>query len=869
MSNASVEINSIVNELYIKTKVTQKLKNETENPLELKIYINKIKENIFRSFSAQIGDSILVKSKVIKKKKAEEKYTDSIASGNAAIFVSNDPDNSERIIINMGNIPPKQELLFISEFIQFTDSSELYEFELFRNLPLFKGKVSFLQISEVKGTIEISTRNKINKIEKKTLSDKLNIIEEKFANEKKCNYIIKYEYKNLTKIYSYNANIYIPSSKICFETENETKTPFSNYQKSPKENTTNYIIQYKNYSKGEEEIVDDVLNPSIFIFLIDQSGSMSGHSMEVAKKALILFLQSLPADSYYQIIGFGSDYEKYDMTPKEYTQNNIKQSIKFIETIRADKGGTNIYAPLRDIYSSIKEYNKIKLPKNIFLLTDGSIENKADTLNIIEQNNNEFFIYSIGIGNYFDKDLIKNAGVLGKGNYDFCNDIAELNEVIVKELRNASKPFYCDFVFSSNLDSKNLYTLNEPIVTIKENQIVNIKYILDKEEEKINLNIKYKKYSKKGQKIEEFQESYEINSSEIEAGEELSQLIINEYLLNNKELSEEEKTKIALKYQILTDYTSLFAEVDLSEKINEEMKKEIIGDEKKNVLSKTHYEDDDEDYDKDFDEDYDDIYDNHLVGSALKSSDLILEPISEKLSAINNDLISLNNELKCQGACMNMVRACPPDFEESNFKTAKPKSSGFSNFFKSIGNSIKGLFSKKTSNEDSKNNAIEDEKGNVKEDEKIENKINKVDNKEIEEKIKNESKNEGKNEIKNDIKEKKNEIIIDGNKDKKSNKELNIKDIINEQNFVEGFWELNETTGKVKEKYEKEFKLLKELKDKNFNDNVTITILIIYLINKEHPELLNELYMIIQKAKKFIQKITNDSYENIIKVIGI
>ena len=115
-SNASVDIYSKVNELYVKNLVTQKLKNETENPIELKIYVDKIENMIFSSFSAKIGDSIEVKSKVIKKSKAEEKYTDSISSGNAAIFVSKDRFNS-RIIINMGNIPPKQEVIFKTEFI--------------------------------------------------------------------------------------------------------------------------------------------------------------------------------------------------------------------------------------------------------------------------------------------------------------------------------------------------------------------------------------------------------------------------------------------------------------------------------------------------------------------------------------------------------------------------------------------------------------------------------------------------------------------------------------------------------------------------------------------------------------------------------
>ena len=106
----------------------------------------------------------------------------------------------------------------------------------------------------------------------------------------------------------------------------------------------------------------------------------------------------------------------------------------------------------------------------------------------------------------------------------------------------------------------------------------------------------------------------------------------------------------------------------------------------------------------------------------------------------------------------------------------------------------------------------------------------------------------------------------------KNKNELNNKDdimkMINTQDFIDGFWEENEFTKIVKEKYLKEYEILKGLKDKNIDDKTALTIIIIYFINKEYPNLLNELIMIIKKAKMFIQKITNDNYENIIKVLN-
>ena len=101
------------------------------------------------------------------------------------------------------------------------------------------------------------------------------------------------------------------------------------------------------------------------------------------------------------------------------------------------------------------------------------------------------------------------------------------------------------------------------------------------------------------------------------------------------------------------------------------------------------------------------------------------------------------------------------------------------------------------------------------------------------------------------------------------NEKDKLMEIINTQDFIDGFWEENKKTKIIKEKYKKEYNLLENLKNKNIDNKVAMTIIIIYYIKKEHPELLNELMMIIKKAELFIQKQTNDSYENIIKEIKI
>ena len=146
------------------------------------------------------------------------------------------------MIVNLGNIPPKQEVIFISEFLQFMESSNKFEFELFRNLPVLLLKDSAIQPFDIKGIVEIKTKDAI-KIDKIILSENLNIIKEEYIDENKNNYLIKYEYKNLPKLIVYKHLDYIPSNKIYFEIENNSPILF--YQKSSiKEDEINYMINY-------------------------------------------------------------------------------------------------------------------------------------------------------------------------------------------------------------------------------------------------------------------------------------------------------------------------------------------------------------------------------------------------------------------------------------------------------------------------------------------------------------------------------------------------------------------------------------------------------------------------------------------------
>ena len=441
-----ININTTINEFIVQTEITQYFKNSKETPIELQMTIPKLSNNNLTRFEMTMKNQKVV-SKLIENEKAKEKYTDTIASGNYGFFSYS---SKEETTICLGNIPPNEEICLKTYFFGHVISKD-YSYQA--SFPvIFPGFIlSDSQNKEkpeeykykkqiVKGKIYINTFSKLTrliikgsknfgKIEKNYGNDyksaEINIYKDEFCEKDIPGIIIfrteeinndiiysQYDPKNEKNYYILQKTLEIPKFNL-----------LSNIQVDEDENMNYSTLLQKN---AKNEIIN---NKKCYIFLLDQSGSMSGNRIELCNKALLLFLQSLNENCWFQLIGFGSNYEYYAKEPLEYNKDNINKLMDIIKNLSADKGGTELYSPLIDIYNN-KIYEKYKMNKHIILLTDGEIDDKEKTLNLIGSHSNEFIFNSIGIG-YCDKDLIERSALVGNGYSYFIDNLDNLNKIII------------------------------------------------------------------------------------------------------------------------------------------------------------------------------------------------------------------------------------------------------------------------------------------------------------------------------------------------------------------------------------------------------------------------------------------------------
>ena len=95
----------------------------------------------------------------------------------------------------------------------------------------------------------------------------------------------------------------------------------------PKFCTLELTDAYKAAIESKPQETDMAAAKGDYVFLLDRSGSMGGTRINKAKEALVLFLKSLPADSYFNVISFGNNAIRMFGTSQRNEFNNIERAV--------------------------------------------------------------------------------------------------------------------------------------------------------------------------------------------------------------------------------------------------------------------------------------------------------------------------------------------------------------------------------------------------------------------------------------------------------------------------------------------------------------------------------------------------------------
>ena len=207
-----------------------------------------------------------------------------------------------------------------------------------------------------------------------------------------------------------------------------------------------------------------------YIFVIDQSGSMSGDAIRNARETLEMLVRSLSPGSFFNIIGFGSSF--HPLFPKgsiAYDQSSLERGVQHAKGLEASLGGTEILSPLKHIYS---KKPVPELSRQIFLLTDGGVSDTAAVVKAVSDNAGNTRVFTFGIGSGVSTDLVTNVARAGKGKAMFISGKERMQSRVMEVMNIAMSPSYTDIRVTGSKEMtvypKSIPVLfeNEPFVVV-------------------------------------------------------------------------------------------------------------------------------------------------------------------------------------------------------------------------------------------------------------------------------------------------------------------------------------------------------------------------------------------------------------------
>ncbi|QDS71000.1 hypothetical protein FKW77_007754 [Venturia effusa] len=181
------------------------------------------------------------------------------------------------------------------------------------------------------------------------------------------------------------------------------------------------------------------------VFICDRSGSMAGSSIRALKKALKVFLKSLPVGVKFNVCSFGSRFSFLWPESQSYSQTTLEEAMSHVEQFDANFGGTEMYGPVEATLR--QRFTDMNL--EIFLVTDGEVWNQDRLFALLNTEigvkKAPIRVFSLGIGNTFSSALIEGLARTGNGFSQVVTSTEKCASKVVRMLKGALSPHINDY----------------------------------------------------------------------------------------------------------------------------------------------------------------------------------------------------------------------------------------------------------------------------------------------------------------------------------------------------------------------------------------------------------------------------------------
>ncbi|MCB2066648.1 MAG: marine proteobacterial sortase target protein [Erythrobacter sp.] len=155
--------------------------------------------------------------------------------------------------------------------------------------------------------------------------------------------------------------------------------------------------------------------PREMVFVIDNSGSMGGDSMDAARSSLLYALDRLQPGDRFNVIRFDDTMTELFPQPVAVTPAQVAVARAFAENIDAS-GGTEMLPALREALVDDTPDDRGRVRQVIFL-TDGGLSNEEEMMAEIVAHRGRSRVFMVGMGSAPNGYLMRRMAEAGRGTF--------------------------------------------------------------------------------------------------------------------------------------------------------------------------------------------------------------------------------------------------------------------------------------------------------------------------------------------------------------------------------------------------------------------------------------------------------------------
>jgi len=160
-----------------------------------------------------------------------------------------------------------------------------------------------------------------------------------------------------------------------------------------------------------QKITNQIIPKREYIFVVDVSGSMTGFPLDVSKQLLRDLIGNLRPVDTFNVILFAGDSNVMSKTSIQASHDNINRALTFIDN-RSAGGGTELLPAMNTALNLSRVEGT---SRSIVVVSDGYIQAEEDVFDLIQKQIGNTNIFAFGIGTGVNRFLIEGMARVGLG----------------------------------------------------------------------------------------------------------------------------------------------------------------------------------------------------------------------------------------------------------------------------------------------------------------------------------------------------------------------------------------------------------------------------------------------------------------------